>query len=141
MSSAKTIRILILSLYLIWTSCNRPSDLQIIGAWRIDSIYDNYNGFSFTNTTPFPQEVYEFRKNNTILRKGMGEKLEYQYLLADSILSFADTAGNNATEFVILHLDNSSMALKKNRKILFPGKNQVRYEVRYFTRIDSDGLK
>lgn len=81
--------------------------------------------------------MYEYRKNNTVLRKGMGEQLEYQYLLTDSILSIADAAGNRGTEFVILHLDNTRMALKKNRKVLFPGKNQVRYEVRYFTRIDS----
>ena len=107
----------------------------------MDSIYDNYNGFSFTNTNPYPKEVYEYRKNNTVLRKGLGEQLEYKYQLTDSILSIADAIGNSASEFIILHLDKNKMALKKNKKVLFPGKNQVRYEVRYFTRIDSVGLK
>lgn len=136
-----TLRILIVALCGVLASCNAPGDVQIIGSWRIDSVYDNYNGFSFTNTNPFPREVYEYRKNNTVLRKGMGEQLEYQYQIKDSILSVADAAGGSGIEFVILHLGENKMALKKNRKVLFPGKNQVRYEVRYFTRIDSAALK
>ena len=135
------VKILILTLCLAWASCNPSADVQIIGNWRMDSIYDNYNGFSFTNTNPYPKEVYEYRKNNTVLRKGLGEQLEYKYQLTDSILSIADAIGNSASEFIILHLDKNKMALKKNKKVLFPGKNQVRYEVRYFTRIDSVGLK
>lgn len=134
-------RILVVALWLAYVSCNQSTDVQIIGNWRMDSIYDNYNGFRFTNTNPFPKEVYEYRKNNTVLRKGMGEQLEYQYRLTDSILFFTDGAGDSGNEFIILHLDKNKMALKKNKRTLFPGKNQVRYEVRYFTRIDSVGLK
>ena len=142
MRPAVSMRILIAAtLYLALASCDAPADVQIIGAWRIDSVYDNYNGFSFTNRNPFPQEVYEYRTNNTVLRKGMGEQLEYQYQLKDSVLSVAEAAGGPQTEFIILHLGKNKMALKKNRKVLFPGKNQVRYEVRYFTRIDTAGLK
>ena len=137
MSPAITIKILVLTLCVVLASCNVPADVHIIGSWRIDSVYDNYNGFSFTNTNPYPKEVYEYRKNNTVLRKGMGEQLEYQYQLMDSILFLADGPGSPGNEFIILHLDKNKMALKKNKKLLFPGKNQVRYEVRYFTRIDS----
>ena len=134
-------RILVVALWLACVSCNQSADVQIIGNWRMDSIYDNYNGFSFTNRNPYPKEVYEYRKDNTVLRKGMGEQLEYRYRLRDSILTLTDTAGSQGSEFIILHLDKNRMALKKNRKFLFPGKNQVRYEVRYFTRIDSVELK
>ena len=120
-----------------WLSCHSPNDAQIIGDWRMDSIYDNYNGFNFTNTNPFPQEMHEYRKNNTMLRKGMGEQLEYGYSLADSLLILKEPVGNQESEFIILQLDEGRMALKKNKKFLFPGKDQVRYEIRYFTRIDS----
>ena len=128
-------------LCILCASCNPSADVQIIGNWRMDSIYDNYNGFSFTNTNPYPKEVYEYRKNNTVLRKGMGEQMEYRYNLTDSALTLTDTSGNQRSGFIILHLDKNRMALKKNRKFLFPGKNQVRYEVRYFTRIDAVELK
>ncbi|MFC0773058.1 hypothetical protein [Terrimonas alba] len=134
-------RILVVALWLACVSCNQSADVQIIGNWRMDSIYDNYNGFSFTNTNPYPKEVYEYRKNNTVLRKGMGEQMEYRYNLTDSTLTLTDTSGNQPSAFIILHLDKNRMALKKNRKFLFPGKNQVRYEVRYFTRIDAVELK
>ena len=141
MRSAIIVKVLIGILCILCVSCNPSNDVQIIGNWRMDSIYDNYNGFSFTNTNPFPKEVYEYRKNNTVLRQGMGEQLEYKYWLADSILTLSDATGNQGSEFIILHLDKNRMALKKNRKFLFPGKNQLRYEVRYFTRMDSAALK
>lgn len=128
-------------LIFLLASCHSSNDGQIIGNWRMDSIYDNYNGFSFTNTNPFPKEVYEYRENKTVLRKGMGERLEYRYGITDSILTITNATGNQPSEFTILHLDENRMALKKNKKFLFPGNNQVRYEVRYFTRIDSAGLK
>lgn len=118
-------------------SCSQSREAGLIGAWRIDSIYDNYNGFTFTNTNPYPKEVYEYRGNNTVLRKGMGEQLEYHYQCNDSILTLSDRSGNAAGEFTILHLDHQQMALRKTKKPLFAGKNQVRYEVRYFTRIQS----
>ena len=135
------IRILVVTSSILCASCNPPADVQIIGNWRMDSIYDNYNGFSFTNANPYPKEVYEYRKDNTVLRKGMGEQLEYRYRLTDSILTLVDLTGNQGSEFIILHLDENRMTLKKDRKFLFPGKNQVRYEVRYFSRIDSVGSK
>ncbi len=137
MSRAIIVKILVVVLCVAWSSCNPTADVQVIGNWRMDSIYDNYNGFSFTNTNPYPKEVYEYRNDNTVLRKGMGEQLEYRYNLEDSTLTLTDATGDQSSEFIILHLDQDKMALKKNRKVLFPGKNQVRYEVRYFTRIDS----
>ncbi|GAO42718.1 hypothetical protein [Flavihumibacter petaseus] len=116
-------------------SCGHPAEVNITGNWRLDSIYDYYNGFSFTNKNPSPQEVYEYRDNNTVLRKGMGEQLEYRYHRNDSILSLSDQTGRPADEFVILHVDDNLMALKKNKSPLFGGKNQRRYEVRYFSRV------
>lgn len=135
------VKLLVVSLCIALSSCNPNAEVQIIGNWRMDSIYDNYNGFSFMNTNPYPKEVYEYRKNNTVLRKGMGEQLEYGYNLADSTLTLKDATGNQSSEFIILHLDKKQMVLKKNRKPLFPGNNQVRYEIRYFTRFDSAELK
>jgi hypothetical protein len=118
-------------------ACDQPAEVKIVGSWQMDSIYDNYNGFGFTNKNPYPKEVYEYRKNNTVLRKGMGEQLEYRYACNDSILSISEATGGPSGEFIILHIDQQRMALKKNKQPLFSGKNQVRYEIRYFTRIDS----
>lgn len=122
-------------------SCSPATEVSIIGNWQLDSIYDNYNGFSFTNTSPSPREVYEYRKDNSVFRKGMGEQLQYWYKVKDSILTLSDVTGRPGDEFTILHIDNNMMALKKEKKPLFPGKNQRHYEVRYFSKPDSLNLK
>lgn len=122
-------------------SCSPATEVNIIGNWQLDSIYDNYNGFSFTNTSPSPREIYEYRKDNSVLRKGMGEQLQYGYQVKDSILTLSDGTGRPGDEFTILHIDGNIMALKKEKKPLFPGKNQHHYEVRYFSKPDSLNLK
>ena len=116
-------------------SCSPATEVNIIGNWRLDSIYDNYNGFSFTNTSPSPRE------DNSVFRKGMGEQLQYWYKVKDSILTLSVGKGRPGDEFTILHIDDNMMALKKEKKPLFPGKNQRHYEVRYFSKPDSLNLK
>lgn len=122
-------------------SCSPAAEVIIIGNWQLDSIYDNHNGFSFTNTSPSPREVYEYHKDNSVIRKGMGEQLQYSYQVKDSILTLSDGTGRPGDEFTILHISADLMALKKEKKPLFPGKNQRHYEVRYFSRPDSLNLK
>ena len=116
------------------SACTSSVPAQLIGPWRIDSVYDYYNGFSFTNRHPTPQEVHDYRKDSTVLRKGMGEQLLYRYSIKDSTLSII-AAGKKIDEFIILHVDDNLMVLKKNKKFLFPGSNQQRYEIRYFSRL------
>ncbi|ULQ53277.1 hypothetical protein [Flavihumibacter fluvii] len=124
-----------------FSACNASTETGIIGSWRIDSIYDNYNGFSFTNRDPSPREVYEYRPDNTVLRKGMGEEKLYFYKVKDTILTLSVNNTSPGDDFTILHIDRQQLAIKKNKKPLFPGKNQTRYEVRYFSRIDSASSK
>lgn len=89
------------------------------------------------NRNPRPREVYEYRADNTVLRKGMGEQLEYKYLCNDSILKLSSSQGVPLGESVIIYLDEERLALKENKKTPFPGKNEFRYEIRYFSRVDS----
>lgn len=114
---------------------------KIIGAWRVDSIYDYYNGFDFMNKHPHPVEVFRYRADSTVLHEGMGEQLLFQYYCNDSILFFNDMNGNPVSEYIILHIDKNRMVLRKNKLPLFPGKNQEKYEVRYFSKTDSTVVK
>lgn len=110
-----------------------------MGSWQIDSVYDNHNGFTFTNRSPYPREVYEYKADKTVLRKGMGEQLEYHYSCNDSIITLSSAQGAPLGEVIIVHLDKDQLALKENKKPLFPGKKEMRYEIRYFSRIYSSG--
>jgi hypothetical protein len=119
-----------------FSSCQSDAQTYLPGTWRIDSVYDYYNGFSYTNTNPTPREVYDYRKDSTVLRKGMGEQLLYRYSLKDSTLAII-ASGRQIDQFVIIHIDESFLVLKKDKRFLFPGNNQQRYEVRYFTKIET----
>jgi hypothetical protein len=128
---------IILLAILCFSACSEPNATKILGSWQIDSIYDYHNGFTFTNRSPHPREVYEYKTDNTVLRKGMGEQLEYHYTCHDSILKLSSSKGAELGEVTIVHLDDKTLALKENKKPLFPGKNEMRYEIRYFSRLDS----
>lgn len=119
-----------------FSSCQSDAQSYLPGTWRIDSVYDYYNGFSYTNRNPTPKEVYDYRKDSTVLRKGMGEQLLYRYSLQDSTLAII-ASGRQIDQFVIIHIDDSLLVLKKDKRFLFPGNNQQRYEVRYFTKIET----
>ena len=118
-------------------ACNEPKETELLGSWRLDSVYDYHNGFTFTNRDPYPKEVHEYKNDKTMIRKGMGEQLEYHYSCVDSILKLTGSAGNPSGEFIIVQLDDNRLALKENKKPMFQSKNEVRYEIRFFSKTDS----
>jgi hypothetical protein len=119
-----------------FSSCQSEAQTYLPGTWRIDSVYDYYNGFSYTNRNPTPREMYDYRKDSTVLRKGMGEQLLYRYSLKDSTLAII-ASGRQIDQFTIIHIDEALLVLKKDKRFLFPGNKQQRYEVRYFTKIET----
>jgi hypothetical protein len=121
---------------IFFSSCQSDAQAYLPGSWRIDSVYDYYNGFSYTNLNPTPREVYDYRKDSTVLRKGMGEQLLYRYSLNDSTLAII-ASGRQIDQFTIIHIDEALLVLKKDKRFLFPGNKQQRYEVRYFTKIET----
>lgn len=129
--------ITILFAILFLFSCSQPNATKILGSWQIDSVYDYHNGFTFTNRSPYPREVYEYKPGNILLRKGMGEQLEYHYTCTDSVLNLSSAQGASLGKAIIIFLDDEKLALKEDLKSPFPGKNERRYQIRYFSRVDS----
>lgn len=107
-----------------------------MGAWQIDSVFDYYNGFTYTNTNPFPKEVHVYQEDNTMLRRGLGEQKTYYFELKGQHLTIRDlpqaTVGN---ELEITELTPQRLVLRKKKRPQFEGKNQERYELRYFSRV------
>jgi hypothetical protein len=67
--------IIILSMVIV--SCKSTVDQKTLhGAWRMDSIYDYYNGFTYMNRNPQPAEVHVYKGEHTMLRRGMGHERE-----------------------------------------------------------------
>jgi len=123
-------------------SCNSGVDQKKLhGAWRIDSLYDFYNGFTYMNRNPQPAEVHVYKGEHTMLRRGMGHEKPYYYSIEDKQLMISDTVGAPASPYIILRLDSNQLVLKKESEPIFPGEKQERYVIRYFTRIPLDSLK
>lgn len=123
-------------------SCKSTVDQKkLLGAWRMDSIYDYYNGFSYMNRAPLPSEVHVYKGASTMLRRGMGHEKTYYYQIEGKQIVISDSLGSSGAKHFVLKLDSSQLVLKKENRPLFPGENQVKYEIRFFTRIPSDNLK
>ncbi|HRP57474.1 hypothetical protein [Agriterribacter sp.] len=114
-----------------------PVQQRIIGTWQVDSIYDYYNGFDFMNKHPHPAEVFRYGTDSIVSHEGMGEQLLFRYYCNDSALFFNDMNGNPVSEYIILYIDKNHMVLRKDKSPLFPGKNQEKYEVRYFSKVST----
>ena len=123
-------------------SCKSTVDQKtLLGAWRMDSIYDFYNGFTYMNRNPQPAEVHVYKGANTMLRRGMGHEREYYYAIEGKNLVISDTLGAPEAKHILLKLDSTQLVLKKENLPLFPGENQVKYQIRFFTKIPMDSLK
>ena len=123
-------------------SCNSGVDQKKLqGAWRIDSLYDFYNGFTYMNRNPQPAEVHVYQGEHTMLRRGMGHERPYYYSIDGNKLMMSDTLGAPASPHIVLRLDSSQLVLKKESAPIFPGEKQERYVIRYFTKIPLDSLK
>jgi len=129
-----------LSLFVL--SCKTGVDQKKLqGAWRFDSLYDYYNGFSYMNRNPQPAEVHVYKGANTMLRRGMGHEKTYYYQIEEKQIVISDSLGSSGARHLVLKLDSNQLVLKKENRPLFPGENQVKYEIRFFTRIPSYDLK
>jgi hypothetical protein len=127
--------ITILSILCSLNACSTDYAPKLAGAWEIDSVFDYHNGFTFTNRAPSPKERHTYSPDGTMLREGMGEKKQYYYELNKNQLIIRDLPNASVgNEMEIIKLDSNQLVLKKNKRPLFEGKKEVRYELRYFSR-------
>ena len=127
---------------LVFFSCKSSiNDSTLHGAWRNDSLYDFYNGFSFMNRSPQPAEVHVYKEGHTMLRRGMGHEKKYYYEIKGNQIVISDSLGSPETGHSIIKLDSNQLILKREKAPIFAGEKQVRYEIRFFTRVPLDSLK
>lgn len=113
---------------------------QIQGTWKTDSILNFVNGFSHTNDSQDEHwSHFEYTKEGAIFERRKQEFRKYHYkLLKSDSLVYLDSAGSFLNGYKILKLDNDQLVLKKIQKPYLPGKNQELYEIRFFSKINSD---
>jgi hypothetical protein len=108
----------------------------IIGSWKTDSVYTFYNGFGFTrkDTEEIPLQHYQADGKLKMTRDDESRFFFYSMPVTDSLIQ--KTLDNkNLGRYKIILLDENRLILKIAKSPLFTGKNQERFEVRYFSRI------
>ncbi len=131
--------VIVFLLISILTQCV-SKEKQIQGTWKTDSILNFVNGFSHTNDSQDEHwSHFEYTKDGAVFERRKQEFRKYYYkLLKSDSLVYLDSAGTFLNGYKILKLDDDQLVLKKIQKPYLPGKNQELYEIRFFSKINSD---
>jgi YD repeat-containing protein len=109
---------------------------NIIGAWKTDTVYHYTNGFvQVIPVTDSDENIeYDYDKAGNLTMKKDGEKRTIRYeLISEDSLAYFDKANRMLTGFQIISLNQNQLVLKKNQPPVFPGKNQITYDIRHFS--------
>lgn len=128
----------VLLIFLISVSgCTSPVGDQLVGEWRLDSAYYFYNNFEYAGDSWHQKEIYEFTTDGVALTKVVKSSISNQYIVKGKELIYLDEQGNLLNTYEIVKLTKNLLALKTEKKPLFKGPNQNRYQVRYFSRVSA----
>ena len=117
-----------------WGCTNPDKATNLEGVWGVDSAYTYYNGFSNIILDPSGWATYEYFSDGRLKEIKEGSFLPYTYELSGDTLIHRKTNGELFQVYEVLQLSPSRMVLKKNKAPVFPGKRQMRYEIRYFSK-------
>ena len=117
-------------------SCSQSPPIQnLYGRWQVDSAYTYYNGFSNMHLDRSLWAEYEYESDGKMKEHKEGSFLTYKFELEGDSLIHRKLNGDRFQVYEILQLETSKMVLKKPRPTIFGGRNQERYEVRFFSKM------
>lgn len=122
-----------------FTSCSHKSNPpHLIGAWKIDSTFSYYNGFTYTQReegSDWATYVYEPEGLMKEIKYNSYQSYFFEWHTSDT-LTLRPTKGGNNQYFEVLKLNRKSLVLKKIMQPIFGGNNQLRYEIRFLSKTD-----
>jgi len=116
------------------TQCHTRNITDLHGTWKVDSVYNFYNGFDMTN--PGEEPLYHFQPDG---RLRMTQDTEFRYfiynILGDS-LTYSTVDEKRVDGSLILTLNDQHLVLKKQKPLVFKGaNNQERFEIKYLSKV------
>ncbi|MFO7826732.1 MAG: hypothetical protein R6V72_22560 [Cyclobacterium sp.] len=118
------------------SACQRNTEQQLLGKWKLDSAYYHYNQFGFSSGDWHQEEVYEFLPSGETRTIAQNSFLSNEYEIKDGQLRYLDKEGVLINTYEILLVDGDQLVLRAEKEPLFKGNNQNRFEVRYFSKLD-----
>ena len=120
-----------------FTECDRNHAKNVTGSWQLDSIYSFYNGFGYTNTDVKEEPLYHFQEDGRLRMTKNTEHRYFQFTVSNDTLHYQNSALRFSEKYFVVTTDDRQMVLRKEKGALFKGKNQERYEIKYFSRIQN----
>lgn len=124
-------------LLLVFTNCESSGYRQklLVGAWKTDSTFMFYNGFhqsQYKEGADWATHLYH--ADGKVEEQKFGTSRAHRYTWEADTLIWSGSAGEQ--RFLVLELQSKRLVLKKIKQPLFPGENQERFEIRYFSKLD-----
>jgi hypothetical protein len=121
---------------LLLASCQQHHDVaDLQGSWKIDSVGTFYNGFTMTTAAAGDEPLQHYEPEGK-LRMTQGAEFRYfLYELRSDTLTQFTTEYQKLETFTVIGLDADHLVLQKEKKPLFAGKEQRRYETRYYSKV------
>lgn len=115
-------------------SCHQDRNLLLQGTWKVDSVYSFYNGFANIEKDVMGLEEYTYLPDGTVnvTWRGSTRSWKYQLVGSDSLVYFEGQ--HEVSRFNILSIEERRLVLRKDLKPIFKGKDQDRYEIRFFSK-------
>jgi hypothetical protein len=107
----------------------------LLGTWKTDSVYTFYNGFGFTKYDFEEEPLHHYQVNDRLVMTREGESRFFSYRIQNDSLVYGKSDKEGSEKFRILKLDAYQLIVRKDLDPIFPGKNQQRYVIRYFSRM------
>lgn len=127
--------VLLVIAWMVFT-CNKPEKERLLGKWKLDSAQYHYNNFFHSSTGWYQEEIYEYLPTDEVIVSAVNAYLKIPYLYKDKEIHYLKANGETEEIYEIIKLDQRELVLKVENTPLFQGKNQTRYEIRYFSKID-----
>jgi hypothetical protein len=127
-------RTLSIAAVLLLAGCRHynPDDLQ--GSWKFDSVRTFYNGFTMSNIAAGDEPIQHYEPGGKLR---MTQGTEFRYFLYEihmDTLTQLTTDHKPLETFTIVELNATNLVLQKEKQPLFAGKQQRRYETRYYSK-------
>jgi hypothetical protein len=124
--------------FLLLFACAEKDLTDLQAAWKIDSVYNYYNGYGLMTYGSDPEIIYHFQPDGR-LRMTLDKEFRYLfYELKQDTLTYTDNKSRIVEKFTVLSIADEQLALQKKKTPLFNEKRQDRYEIRYLSKVHED---
>lgn len=123
--------------FIVWANigCKGPDSEYLFGKWKLDSVQYHYNNFSYSNTGWYQEEIYEYLPTDELIVSAVNSYIKIPISISGRDIHHLDAQGEMEETYHIVWLEKKKLVLKVNNTPLFNGKNQRRYEIRYFSKV------